>query len=222
MPPAPRFAAPTPSRSAAPHVRRFRIALYRFRHLLAAFALLAALWWAVSSFAPAPDSRAVVVAASEIRAGEHISETNIELREIPEAGIPPDAAVDLEDVLGDPAIIGIQPGTVLTTAMVASPNLGHTLHSGEVVVPVTFADRGSLSVARPGQIVWLYANTDEEVARVGSEARVLAILSAPEAGLLDSGGEDLTDGLVAVQASEARVLLDALSRGPLRAVLPAT
>lgn len=214
----PRYARPR-STATSP-IRQVRIALYRVRHVLTALVALAGVWWIVGQFAPQPDQRMVVVVTRDINSGENVTESDVALTEVPTAVLPADAATELTDIVGNSAIIGLSPGTVLTESMVAGPNLGYSLAPGEVVVPVTFADRGSLSVAKVGQEVWLYASTDEEVSRVGSAARVLAVFSHKDSGLFEANVDNITDVLVAIQASEARVLLEALSSGPLRAVLP--
>ncbi|MDO5700414.1 MAG: SAF domain-containing protein [Bowdeniella nasicola] len=215
-----------PAHSAGPRpatrwVRTARVHLWRARHLAAALFAITLAWFLVRAFAPPPAGASAVVLATEIRAGHELGDDDVTSTLVPAHVLPADALTELADVTGAALVIDATPGTVITRAMLAGPQLAAGLDPGQVAVPVTFTDRGSRSIARVGQVVWLYASRDGTSTRVGADARILAILPDVDSSALDYGGTSYTDALVAVRERDATLLVEALSEASIRAVLPA-
>lgn len=147
---------------------------------------------------------------------------DLTIAQVDPAMLPADALTEMSQADGEHLTIAVQPGTVLTKSMLVEAVTQEDLPAGYVLVPVTFADRGSVTVAQPGRTVWLYAAGEEGMVRVANNALVVSILPPESAGPLNTGGQHYSDALVAVPGQEARVLLEAAAQAPITAALPAS
>lgn len=199
-----------------------RIAAWRWRHLLSFCLVLATIWWMLRLFAPAPVAVNAVVVNTPLTAGAPVAAGDLTTAQLDPAILPADALTEVGQADGEHVAIAAQPGTVLTKSMLVGTVTQDDLPTGYVLVPVTFADRGSMTVAQPGRTVWLYAAGEAGMEKVANKALVVSILPPEAVGPLNTGGQHNSDALVAVPSQEAKVLLEAAAQAPVTAALPAS
>jgi pilus assembly protein CpaB len=104
---------------------------------------------------PAP-SRVVVVAAYDLRAGRVLQESDLALKSLPAANLPPDVITAKELLIGQPLRIDRGQGDVIRASHVGNMLI---LQPGERAVAVRVTDStGIAGVLAPGQLVGLVAS----------------------------------------------------------------
>lgn len=179
------------------------------------------------------ETREVIVAASDLHAGDLLSQSRLASRAMPRDFLPPDAipAGQAADLMGTHALIDIQRGTpVVRAALQSIPGrqmLSSLLTAGQraLTIPVDHVNSHAGNLA-PGDRVDLYISKTE-----GSAAALVPLLERVEvlatgAVLGQRAGRDAADGnfdtvtLAVVAADAARIVL-AQESGSLSVVLRA-
>lgn len=180
----PASGAPAPRRTPRA-ARRPSLMLWRYRHLVVAACLGAAVAVGLGVLRPAdPPAAEVLVVARPVNAGAVLTEHDLETASVPVAALPADGLAGTE-VIGTRAAIALEEGTVLTTSMTsASLTVGLAPSERLVQVPV---DVGA-QLAQPGARVDLITQS--------------STMAPPGAGTEEDDGTD-----DAVVCAGARVVL---------------
>ncbi|MDO5726845.1 MAG: SAF domain-containing protein [Bowdeniella nasicola] len=218
----PRRRAPAASDTgrAAQHLRAVRLSLWRQRYLLGAVWVIALAWWVVAALAPPPTGTPAIVVTNVIQPGDRIQPADMTLEPIP-ARLRPADALSAQAAVGErTARIALQPGTVLTEAALTSGEFASQLPTGFVALPIVLQTEAR-TVTEVGQWVELYGTTPSGATLVAERALVLSVTTTDETELFSATGQPAFSAVVAIPSKRATVLLDALARAPLRAVLSA-
>lgn len=209
--------------------RRPSLMLWRYRHLVVAACLGAAVAVGLGVLRPAaPPAAEVLVVARHVNAGAVLTEHDLETASVPVAALPADGLAGPE-VIGARAAIALEEGTVLTTSMTsASLTIGLAPSERLVQVPVEvgaqLAQPGARvdliaqpsTVAPPGGVTEEDADTDDDV--VCSGARVVLVQTEGNDNQWTSG-KKVTLITFAVPAVRASLVVSAATNGALDIVL---
>ncbi|MFC7404806.1 SAF domain-containing protein [Georgenia alba] len=213
--------------SSAPPARARRFA-WRYRHLLAAVCLAAAVAVALETLRPSPPpSEPVVVVSRDLPAGTVLTQQDLAVRRLPADAYPPSVVRDVTAAAGRPLALGVAAGTAVLPTMLTGPGLGASAPPGTVVVPVPVADEATAQLARPGQRVDLVAAAADATGAPGDatvvarDVVVLAVLEpGGDGGILGDTSGATRHLYVAADERDATVLVGSGAWAPLRAVLP--
>lgn len=196
--------------------------------LLAAFAVVTGL----RALSPTPATTvAVLVAAHDLPAGTSLTPADLTRVEFPPQAVPEGA------ITADPGVtarlsLPLPAGTVLTRAHLGAD--GWDIASGQLAIPVRFADPLAARLISAGDHIDLIRATGDGAEILASSARVLATLDpgaeSAAGGILSGAQPDETPlVLLAVPRSAATLVLDAsaagaltLALGPAHSVAPET
>lgn len=183
----------------------WRRALYRFRHLIAAVAVLAALMIVVRVFAP---GIAVYALAADTPAGTVLDANHLRTIRIPQESLPSghfsDSPVGLKLMMDLPA------RTILTEHIASAGTLAQRAPSNTLVFPITLADAGSLALAEPGSVVSLIAaDPFDGGTRVVDDVHVIAVFEEASGSLLGATGSHTAVAVVAVPRNHANFIMSA-------------
>jgi len=212
--------------------RALRVLAWRVRPVLLAAALVVACALAARAAAPPPAPTApVVVAATDLRPGDVLTDGDLRVVRLPRATVPDTAAARTDALLGEELAVDVPHGLPVVTAHLARSRFARSAPAGTVAVPVHLADAAVAALLRPGDRVDLVAGAldgwaGEDGPEVLAEAAlVLEVLTdeedgGDELGLLGSGTGADADPLVvvAVGATEGHRIA-AAAGGSLGAVL---
>jgi len=213
---------------APPHRRTWREVLAVYRRPLAACLAAVSVACALSALAPEHvPTRTVVVAARDLPAGHAIAASDLALRVLASAALPPDVAGDAGEVVGARLSVPLRSGSPVAPASLVGPGLLTGSPPGTVAVPVRPSDAETVSLLSPGQLVDVVLSTGngyEQPVESAVIASALPVLwtgdTAPDGGWL--GGESPAGMVVlAASAAESAVLAGAASRGRIFLVLVA-
>lgn len=176
--------------------------------------------------APDPGGTAVVTLAADVAGGSPLTREQVVQRSVPVDLVPHGAVVSLDQAAGRTPAGPLAAGSILTEAALVGPGLSG-MTPGRVAVPARLADAGIVRVLRVGDTIEVMA-TDPgtgEVRQVAARARVAAIPTAGDDGLLSGGsagsGEDVLV-LLDVPTAEAEEVTRAAATARLSVVLPGT
>lgn len=200
---------------------RLRLWWGRYRHLLAAACLAAAVLVALSVLAPPPPSGvSVLVVSRAVEAGEELGTGSVERATLPQRAVPASGLAD-ETVLGQRAAIRLEKGTVLTRTMTsgdAAARLAETERLVEVPVQI------GAELATPGTRVDIVAvgpdsfGSEGSAQVVGRGARVLSTRSQTRGGPWDAE-TSITYITIAVPQQTASLVVGAASHNQLGIML---
>ena len=228
-----------PTRTARPRLLTARVVLWRARRVLVATGVLLVAFALVRTAAPPPPAtRAVVVAARDVPAGQTLERADLRVRRVPTDLGPDTAVADPDTLLERRTAVDIPRGLPVVEATLQGERFGVDPPPGTVVVAVSVSAASAGSMLRPGDLVDLVtpaaapawgelsdgSTTGSTPALLARRALVVEVgtsldetASGPD--LLDAqDAADLT-ALVAVSAEEGRVLAAAAAWGPLGTVL---
>ena len=217
------------SRRAPRAAQRPSLVLWRYRHLVVAACLGAAVTVGLGVLRPAdPPAAEVLVVARPVNAGAVLTEHDLETASVPVEALPADGLAGTE-VIGTRAAIALEEGTVLTTSMTsASLTVGLAPSERLVQVPVEvgaqLAQPGarvdliaqSSTVAPPGAGTEEDAGTDDAVVCAG--ARVVLVQTEGNDNQW-APGRKVTLITFAVPAVRASLVVSAATNGSLGIVL---
>lgn len=198
---------------------RIRATLWRFRFVLAAVALLAAVASALSALRELrPETVGVVVADRDLPAGTKLSTGDVRVADVPRALAPRGVLTSLGDVDGRTLTTPVPKGIPVAPQMLLSKKF---LASVE---PVAVQADGTESLLTPGQRVALYAPKDEhaqspEAVKVVSRATIVGVGTASKS---KSFSRDLSNTLplfLAIPADTATLVIGYGSAMPMRVVI---
>jgi pilus assembly protein CpaB len=197
---------------------------YRF---LAAACFCAAAGLAVHALTPEPIATVpVVVAVTDLPAGSVLAESDLRAARMPAAAVPPGASPSGTQLAGQRLASALREGSPVLDTSVVGPGLLAGAPPGTAAVPVRPADKSTVQLVAPGQLVDIVLSAgngyeDPEETLVLADA-VPVLWKADTAGA-DEGllGPQESDGIVVVAASpsEAAALASASSRGKVFLVL---
>ncbi|EMY35457.1 hypothetical protein D477_004052 [Arthrobacter crystallopoietes BAB-32] len=197
---------------------------YRF---LAAACFCAAAGVGVHALTPDPvHTVPVLTAAADLPAGTLLGDADLQVVDVPAFAVPPGASAAATDLSGQRLATALRRGSPVLDTSVIGPGLLAGAPPGTAAVPVRPADKSTVQLVAPGQLVDIVLSTGngyedpEETTVLADGVPVLwkADSSGTDAGLL---GPQESDGLVVVAASpsEAAALASASSRGKVFLVL---
>jgi pilus assembly protein CpaB len=146
----------------------------------------------IGEFAPA------LVAHADLKAGQRVRGTDLELRRLPVRFLPPDALRSTADALGLRAAVPIPHGAYVTASALATPNDSQdtdaaALAPGERALDVTVSNTGADELGGPGARVDVLVTTGRD----GSAGRTnLALQDVQLLAVRQGGGQD-SDKLIA-------------------------
>lgn len=195
------------------------------RRLLALGCLTAAIVLAISVLRPPPPPlAAVLVTTTDLSAGHVLTDADVSVAAVPEAGAAPGALTDPVEAVGRPLAVAAPAGTTLTATTVLGPGLLAAAPAGTVVIAVPLSTPGEALLAEPGRTVTLLAapphgangpavDVGEGVvlATIGASPQVTSLLSE-----VDGPGEATT--YVAVPRNAATVIVGAGATGTLTVI----
>jgi len=197
---------------------------YRF---LAAACFCTAAGVAVHALTPDPvHTVPVLTAAADLPAGTLLEDSDLNIVDGPAFAVPPGASAAATDLSGQRLATALRKGSPVLDTSVVGPGLLAGTPPGTAAVPVRPADKSTVQLVTPGQLVDIVLSTGngyedpEETTVLAGSVPVLwkAQSSGTDTGLL---GPQESDGLVVVAASpsEAAALASASSRGKVFLVL---
>ncbi len=158
-----------------------------------------------------------MVAAHDLAAGLALTEDDVQLRPVPEAGEPPGALTSVEAATGRVPTGRIAEGEVLTPTRVATSLLSGSVPLGDVAVTVTFASvPDGLTAADRVDAYATFGGARPFTTLAGEDLRVLRIGPSDGAGLGQDRGTRIT---LDVDPATARQLVEADATGSLALVV---
>jgi pilus assembly protein CpaB len=108
-----------------------------------------------------------LVARADVRAGKRVGTSDVEVRQLPERFLPPDALRSSADALGLRAAVPIPRGGYVTASALATPSAGGhaasaVLAPGERAVDVTVSNTGADELGGPGARVDVLVTTGRD------------------------------------------------------------
>jgi len=199
----------------------WRAALWRWRAVVAALGVGVAASAALSALRPpAPDERAVVVAARDLPAGATLTAADLRVARLP-ADVAPRAGVGRDDLVGRATAVPVPAGLPVVPDLLASGDLAGP--PGTVVAAVRFADPAMAGLLTPGTRVDVLAAAAETGAQgvvVARRALVLPVAPGDDEGWsVGAGDADAPPVLLAVTPDEAAALSGAAVTSLLSAVV---
>ncbi len=150
---------------------------------LAAFALVHAQGARAASQGRSDVTVQVVVAAHDLAAGLDLTEDDVQMQSVPEAGEPPGALTSVTAATGRVPTGRIAAGEVLTLTRVATSLLSGSVPFGDVAVTVTFASvPDGLTVADRVDAYATFGGARPFTTLAGEDLRVLRIGTSDGAG----------------------------------------
>ena len=116
----------------------WRRALYRFRHLIAAAAVLAGILVVVRTLAPGVTAYAL---SANTQAGTVLTAAHLDPVRVPHDALPADHFPTAP--IGEQLLIDLPAHTVLSTHLVTSESIADRAPAGTLVFPIELADPGS-------------------------------------------------------------------------------
>lgn len=167
------------NRSRLDAVRRdLRRAVLSRRRLLAGIFAALAVVTTVHVAGSTPDTRSVVVAATDLRAGEVVDRGDLDTVEVPPA-LAPDGAADPDDPPIGRTVAGpVRAGEPLTDVRLVQPALLAGFDSGTVLTTVRVYDPTAAALVEPGDRVDV-VGTDPRGGRASVVAADVTIVSRP-------------------------------------------
>ncbi|HLR58580.1 MAG TPA: SAF domain-containing protein [Beutenbergiaceae bacterium] len=202
--------------------RRIRVFLWRYRFVLATALVTLAALAVVSEFRPAPAGEPVLVAATDLPAGDPIRANDVSTAMLPStpAGVAADPA-------GLTPIVTIPAGVPITESMLLGPGLADHAPAGTVLAPIHVSDPSVLSLLRVGDRVDLYMSHadlgagDSGAKLVSSDVQVMAFPSEGGSGggflSLDESNDAMFFGAIARR--DANLFTGSSGLAPFRVVL---
>lgn len=205
--------------------RRIRVFLWRYRFVLATALVTFAVLAVVNEFRPAPAGQAVLVAATDLPAGEAIPANGVGTEMLPTT---PEGIAS--DPIGLTPIVTIPAGVPITESMLLGPGLADHAPAGTVLAPVHVSDSSVLNLLRVGDKVDLYMSHadlgagDSGAKLVSSGVQVMAFPNDKGAGSgilsFDESNEAMFFGAIARR--DANLFTGSSGLAPFRVVLTAT
>lgn len=189
----------------------WRRALYRFRHLIAAIAVLSGMLLVIRVFAPGTTTYGL---ASELPAGTVLTASDITEITVPSQALP-DGHLP-EPPIGERLLIDLPARTIITEHVISSQSLADRAPPGTLVFPIALGDPGSRALAQTGATVSLVAAEFDGAARVVDDVTVIAVYEPDTAGLFAAGEQGNAVALVAVRREHASFVLSASGSLPVR------
>lgn len=166
----------------------------QLRRGLAALLAGAAVWSAITAFAPAqPPSATAVAAAADLAAGHRLDADDLTLVPVDPATAPGSRLGDVAAAVGQTLAAPLERGEVLTAARLRPSSGLAQLPLGERALHVPVADRGSVALVRPGDRVDVVSVESGQT--VGSGLLVVSIDTPGQSGGF-GGGDDTPAGVV--------------------------
>ncbi|MBD2764410.1 Flp pilus assembly protein CpaB [Kocuria sp. cx-455] len=196
------------ARARYPLSLRFRTAVNRRHRLVAAALCAVALTLLILRFAPpSAQTSPVVTVVNPIPAGQALTSSNLDLRDVPVDWVPDGALTDPALVTGQPATVALVPGQFLTESAVLGPGLLEGQAEGTTAASIRVSDPAVLRHIRPGDSVDVVHQPDSaEHDSLKTVAESVTVLwSAPadtgqDSSLLSASGTDSDLGLVVLAA----------------------
>ncbi len=199
--------------------RRVRRAVLVRRRLLAALLTAAAVAGVVQALAPpAPETRPVLAAGSDLPAGAVVGPDDLVTVRVPPAAVP-DGVVTGEEAVGQRLASPLRRGEPVTDVRLVSGSL-LAGRPGEVAVPLRIPDAASVELVDVGDRVDVLATDPrgrEEASTVVRGARVLALPETTAPGPANTQGGRLV--VLAVERDVAPRLAAATARASLSLTL---
>lgn len=192
-----------------------RALLWRWRALLMATLLAAALALALTSSAGSIAPSRALVTTRDLPAGHIVDESD--LTEVTTSSSLPGSHLD--DVLGRPLAVGLREGTLLQDSMFRGDSLADLAPEGTIVVLVPLATGEDFTPV--GSIIDVYSPPQEgetEATKVAENATVLAFKTQSESVFAQSMS-DITTAYLAISETQAKLVLGISARTPMLAVL---
>lgn len=195
----------------------WRRALYRFRHLIAAAAVLAGILVVVGTLAPGTTAYALRDGA---QAGTILTTADLAQVRVPHNALPADHFS--APPVGEQLLIDLPAHTVLSTHLVTPESLADGAPEGTLVFPIELADSGSRALAQAGMVVTIVAaDPTRETVRAVDGVTIIAVFEPETTGILGSGNQGNAVAVVAVPREQANFVLSASGPTPVRiAVTP--
>lgn len=177
-----------------------RVAFWRIRPLLVAGALLIACAVVARQAAPPPPpTDPVVVAGTDLAAGDTLAAGDLRVVAVPRALVPDGASSRIDDVTGRTITTAVPRGLAIVASFLDTGRFGLAQPDGTVAVPVRLADPAVASLLRPGDRVdlvapgdawWGGAGQDDDAGPVvlARDALVLDLVAGAAPGALGLGG----------------------------------
>ena len=218
--------------------------LWRWRRTIALAATVAVAVTLLRSVLPQVATKPLLVSATEIPPGTLITASQVKVKEIPVAALPPQAIQKPSQAVGQRTAVRIASGTVLFPALFSSSSFSRQAHKGQVIMalPLRESDQGLASAG--DTVVFFLANNPslpadysppsqdeaDSNAQIGCEypdhkpadhmeicGQVTAkVLSVTEAKASLTGEQKTATIEVAVKPSEAGRLVEASKSAPLQ------
>lgn len=203
---------------------RLRVALWRYRHALAAVALGLAVLVALGDLRPRPPALTTVVTLSGARAaGVTLRPADLTVTRLPADLVPAESLTDPAQATGARLAVGLPAGYPLAPTLVVGPGLADGAPPGTVVVPVRLSDPAVADLLRSGDRIDIHrAPGDGSGGAATVVARDALVLARTEVGSTGWLGTDEGPGpllLVAVSPPAATLLTGAGEWSPLGVVL---
>ena len=207
-----------------------RVLAWRVRPVLLVAALVGACALAARlSAPPEPPTAPVVVARSDLAAGQVLAAGDLRTVRLPAHLVPDTAASDAGALVGAHVAVEIAGGVPVVEAHLARSRFAHEPPSGTVAVPLTLADEAVAALLRPGDRVDLVTGAadswaEDPAPRVLARAALVLEVRRPDApddgalGLLPGGLTGVPLLVVAVAPEEGH-LIAATDGGSIGAVL---
>lgn len=165
---------------------------WRRRLLAAGLAAAAVLFTVEAASPPAPDTRAVVVAATDLAGGTTLSGDDVEPAALPPEAVP-DGALDASATAGAVLAGPVRAGEVLTDARIVGESLLAGWGAGTVASPVRVADAGAAALLRPGDHIDLLATPTD-----GTTGTEVVAAAVPVLTITASSDDVLAEGALIV------------------------
>jgi pilus assembly protein CpaB len=178
--------------------RKLQRTVSRYRRQLAGILAAAAVTSGLAAVSPAPaSSRAVVVAAHDLAAGQVLAAGDVSLVNLPVAARPEGALGDVAGVAGRSVAGPVRRGEPITDVRLVGAGLLRG-SKGLVAAPVRLVDAAAVALVRPGDLVDILAAAGIDPAGVpasevgparlvAGQARVLAVPGRPDSASSDDG-----------------------------------
>lgn len=193
----------------------WRRALHRFRHLIAAVALLSGFLVAVRALAPGIEVYAV---SRDLPAGTALTSSDLTTVSVPEAALP--AGHFTAPPLDEQLLVDLPARTVLSPHLLVTDDLSAGAPPDTFLIPVAISDPASLALTQQGTYVTLLATSDmtSETVVIDS-AYVLAVFPPESSSLLGVTESQASSAIVALPREAAHIIMGT-SDLPVRVALP--
>ncbi|MGL4832500.1 MAG: RcpC/CpaB family pilus assembly protein, partial [Propionibacteriaceae bacterium] len=183
----------------------------RHRRLTATLMAGLSLFCVVMALQPHPAATtAVVVAVRDVPGGTVLTESDVEIRQLPSSAVPSTALRTMSEAVGKLVTTALPRNSILHGASIVSHSWG-SVTQGHVIVPVKLGDADVAALLSPGDIIDVLATGESSARVLAQDARVLAIPAKKSGSGFGTTSSDAVLIIIATTAEGAQALAQAHS-----------